>query len=208
MSITRTAARTRRSLKCVDDIAKSTVQSKATTILNLEHVTIRPFSAETVVNRFDCRVAPINNFLKNKAKKADRRNEYKVFCAHINHSNNAIGYYALQVGSESVDDLPNQNKNNYIKTYIAFPAISLSFLGVTSEFQRLGLGSYLLMDAFTKVVTIAECAGFFALTLVSYDDKSTQFYNSLNFTCYSENLAQPKILYPLDDLLAVVRGGA
>lgn len=172
--------------------------------MNLERVAIRPFCAETVVNRFDCGVAPINNFLKNKAKKAERRCEHKVFCAHIDDSPNVIGYYALQVGSDSVNELPDRNKNNYLKTYVAFPAINLSFLGVASDYHRQGLGPYLLMDAFSKVAKIAECAGFYAITLVSYNDESTKFYKSLNFTVYSENLTQPKMLYPLEDLLTVV----
>lgn len=184
------------------------MQNKTLQTLNLEEVSIRPFCAETVVNRFDCGVSQINNFLRNKAKKANRRCEHKIFCAHIGASKNAIGYYALQVGSDSVSDLPDVNKNSYIKTYVAFPAVNLSFLGVHSDYHRQGLGSYLLMDAFSKVARIAECAGFYALTLVSYDEKSTAFYKSLKFAIYSENLPQPKMLYPLEDLLTVVQSGA
>ncbi|ARN80890.1 hypothetical protein DSM21852_00300 [Methylocystis bryophila] len=145
--------------------------------------------------------------MRNKAKKSERRCEHKVFCAHIGASPTAIGYYALQVGSDSVSELPDANKAGYIKTYVAFPAINLSFVGVHSEYHRQGLGSYLLMDAFSKVAKVAEFAGFYALTLVSYDEKSTEFYKSLKFAIYSENLQQPKMLYPLEDLLAVVRAG-
>jgi hypothetical protein len=172
--------------------------------LNLENVTIRPFCTETVVNRFDCGVDPINKFLRNKARRAEKRNEHKVFCAHLDGSSNAIGYYALQVGSDSVNELPDRNKDNYLKTYVAFPAVNLSFLGVASDYHRQGLGSYLLMDVFSKVGKIAECAGFYALTLVSYDEKSTAFYKSLNFSIYSEHLKQPKMLYPLEDILALI----
>jgi hypothetical protein len=38
------------------------------------------------------------------------------------------------------------------------------------------------------------------------DADSTAFYQSLNFTVYSENLRQPKMLYPLADILTLVRG--
>jgi len=62
------------------------------------------------------------------------------------------------------------------------------------------------MDVFSKVAQISEQAGFFALTLVSYDEESTAFYRSLNFTIYSENLKQPKMLYPLADILTLVQG--
>lgn len=120
-------------------------------------------------------------------------------------SNILIGYYALQVGSDSVAELPEANKDNYLKNYTAFPAIHLTFLAVDQSVQRQGLGQYLLMDAFTKVAAMSDCAGFYALTLTSLDDDSTAFYQSLNFTIYSENLKQPKMLYPLADILTLVR---
>jgi hypothetical protein len=113
----------------------------------------------------------------------------------LGNSENAIGYYALQIGSDSVAELPDANKDNYLKTYTAFPAINLNFLAVDETVQRQHLGEYLLMDVFTKVSTISDYAGFYALTLTSLDDDSTAFYKSLNFTIYSENLKQPKMLY-------------
>jgi hypothetical protein len=61
------------------------------------------------------------------------------------------------------------------------------------------------MDVFARVAAIAEHAGFFALTLTSLDDDATAFYKSLNFTVYSENLQNPKMLYPLEDILTLVQ---
>jgi len=127
---------------------------------------------------------PIDRFLKNKAKKADQRFELRTFCAHIENSSLCIGYYALQVGTDSVADLPGADKT-YLINYIAFPAVHLAYLGVHEEYRRQGLGSY-------------------ALTLQSLDDASTAFYKSLSFAIYSENLKQPKMLYPLADILILV----
>lgn len=164
-----------------------------------------------MVNRFSCGAKQIDSFLKNKAKRSNNRYEYRVFCAHIGASKNAIGYYALQIGSESVAALPDNRKDNYLKSYIvastshvAFPAVALSFLGVDSKFQRQGLGKHLLMDVFEKVARIAENAGFYALTLVSLDDKSTEFYESIGFSIYSQSIKLPKMLYPLEDILTLV----
>jgi ribosomal protein S18 acetylase RimI-like enzyme len=95
-----------------------------------------------------------------------------------------------------------------LNRYVAFPAVHLSFLGVHEAYRRQGLGQYLLMDVFSKVAAISDFAGFYALTLQSLDDESTAFYKSLNFAVYSENLQQPKMLYPLADILTLVRGGS
>jgi ribosomal protein S18 acetylase RimI-like enzyme len=182
------------------------VPEKRAARLDLTKVEILPFSGRTVYNRFECGKRPLDQFLKNKASKAVKRNEHRVFCAHLDGSPNVIGYYALQVGGDSVSDLPDANKNNYLKNYTAFPAIHLSFVAVHSDYKRQRLGEFLLMDVFSKVATISDCAGFFALTLMSLDDDSTAFYKSLNFRVYSENLKQPKMLYPVEDILSLVRG--
>lgn len=174
--------------------------------LDLTKVDIRPLSDACVVNRFSCGRRPLDSFLKNKAKKALRRNEHRVFCAHLDGSPNVIGFYALQIGTDSVADLPDTYKDNYLKTYVAFPAVQLSFLAVHEDHRRQGLGEFLLMDAFSKVAGISDFAGFYALTLISLDADSTAFYGSLNFRAYSENLKQPKMLYPLADILTLVRG--
>lgn len=170
--------------------------------LDLTKVQILPFCRETAVNQFDCGKRPINQFIKNKAKKCDRHYEHKVFCARYNESRNCIGYYALQVGSDSVSELPSAK--SYIQNYVAFPVVHLSYLGVHEPYRRQGLGEYLLMDVFSKVTEIAKYVGFYALTLQSLDDDSTAFYKSLGFVIYSENLKQPKMLYPLADILTLV----
>jgi hypothetical protein len=104
--------------------------------LDLTKVDIRPFCDSTVVNRFCCGKRPLDQFLKNKAKKASRRNELRAFCAHRENSENVLGYYALQVGADSVADLPDANKTSYLRTYAAFPAIHLSFLAVDETVKR------------------------------------------------------------------------
>lgn len=175
--------------------------------LNLTQVEIRPFTNETVTNRFSCGQTPIDRFLKNKAKQCERRLECCTFCAHIADSPVCIGYYTLQVGGDSVSELLGA-KQSYVKNYVAFPAIHLLWVGVHEEYQRQGLGQHLLMDAFSKVAEISKNVGFYALTLQSIDENSTAFYESLGFEIYSENLKQPKMLYPLQDILELVLGEA
>ncbi|ABD89907.1 hypothetical protein [Rhodopseudomonas palustris] len=85
--------------------------------------------------------------------------EHGVFCAFLEGSDNVIGYYALQLGSDSVSELSETNKDKYIRNYTAFPAVNLSFLAVDTNYQRQALGSHLLMDVFSKVTAITAHAG-------------------------------------------------
>ena len=104
--------------------------------LDLTKVHIRPYCDDTVVNRFCCGKKPLDQFLKNRAKKAIRRHEQRVFCAHLEGSEVVLGYYALQIGTDSVAELPDANKDNYLKNYVAFPAIHLSYLAVDETVRR------------------------------------------------------------------------
>jgi GNAT superfamily N-acetyltransferase len=175
-----------------------------TTEIDLEQIDVQPFHDAAVVNRFRCGRRPIDQFLKNKAKKAVRRREFRVFCAYIPRSQIVIGYYALQVGADSVDELPT-SKATYLKNYAAFPAVHLGFLGVHEDYQGQGLGKHLLMDAFSKTCVISDYAGFYALTLQSLDLASTDFYLDLGFIPYSDSADSPKMLYPIETLVSLVR---
>jgi GNAT superfamily N-acetyltransferase len=169
--------------------------------LDLTRVEIKPLSHDTAANRFCCGATPIDRFLKNKAKKAEKRHEYKTFCAHVDESQVCIGYYSLQIGTGKVAELPKEPQ-----TYLtssnqeSFPAVNLAFLGVDEQYQRQGLGRNLIMDVFSRVENIATSAGLYALTLTSYDDKSTAFYKRIGFEVYVES-RQPKMFYPIEGII-------
>lgn len=173
--------------------------------LDLSAVEIRKFSSSSIVNQFDSGRKPIDQFLKNKAKKYVRRYECMVYCAHVGSSNTVIGYYSLCVGSDAVSDLM-RNDSTYVKYRASFPSIHIHYLGVTQKYQRQGLGSFLLMDAFEKVRAIADYAGLYALTLQSLDANSTAFYRRLEFEIYTEDEEQPKMLYPIKNIISLVDG--
>ena len=119
-----------------------------------------------------------------------------MFEAVLQQNGRLVGYYALQVGNESMEALQNK-PDDYTKNYTAFPAVHLAFLGVHRDYQRCGIGSSMLTDVFEKVYRISELAGMYALTLQSLDTDSTAFYNGLGFTAYSDHPTAPKMLMPI-----------
>ncbi|MBM2290814.1 GNAT family N-acetyltransferase [Sulfitobacter pseudonitzschiae] len=172
--------------------------------VKLETVRLQPHNSKVIVNRFSCGQPSLDRFLKNRAKKAEARLEQRVTVATLEGSPNCIGYFALQLGSDTVPNLP-KDKLRHLQNHLAFPAVHLSFLAVDKPYQRQGLGRFLLMEVFERVAHISEHAGFYALTLQSVDDQSTEFYKSLGFEEYSEGGSQPKMLYPVENILALVR---
>ncbi|MEL7223996.1 MAG: GNAT family N-acetyltransferase [Cyanobacteria bacterium J06576_12] len=172
--------------------------------LDLLAVEIVPLDGTISVNSFDCGAPPLNKFLKNRAKKVTRRFESSVFCAVIGTQKRCIGYYALQVGSDTLPPGNKRKRQDFSKEYIAFPAITLQWLAVDERVQGQGLGKYLLMNIFERLAEIAKQVGFYALTLQSYDERSTRFYRGLDFEEYSEGGTHPKMLYPLQRIIKLV----
>lgn len=172
--------------------------------LDLADISVVPLTNAIVVNRFDCGAAPLNKFLKNHAAKMGKRFEIRVFAAVLDGSPNCVGYYALQIGSDTIPETFKAGHKGYISNYAAFPAVNLGYLAVDKAHQRRGLGRFLIQDVFEKVAAISENVGFYALTLQSYDEASTAFYQRLNFEEYSEGGGQPKMLYPLVNILKLL----
>lgn len=172
--------------------------------LDLTKVVIQPFNKSVVLNRFKCGATPLDRFLANKAKGSVKRFEFKVNVATLEGSANCIGYYALQLGSDTIPDDFKQKQRDYIRHYTSFPAVHLSYLAVHEQWQGQGLGRHLLQDVFERVAAIADEVGFYALTLQSYSADSTAFYKRLGFEEYSEGAGQPKMLYPLVNILKLL----
>ncbi|UYV37781.1 GNAT family N-acetyltransferase [Rhodobacteraceae bacterium D3-12] len=179
-------------------------QKPPKTAIDLSQVELQPYDSQKFTyNRFSCGKTALDRFIKSKAKKETRRLEQKVFVATLSGSSNCIGYFALQLGSDSVPNLP-KDELRYLQNRVAFPAVHMSYLGVDSRYQGQGLGRHLLMDVFEKTAQISKFAGFHALTLESIDADSTAFYSKIGFTIYSSGGAQPKMLYPIQNILKLV----
>jgi GNAT superfamily N-acetyltransferase len=172
--------------------------------LDLADISVVPLTNAIVVNNFDCGAAPLNKFLKNRAAKMGKRFEMCAFAAVLDGSPNCVGFYALQIGSDTIPETFKKNRQDYIANYAAFPAVHLSYFAVHKDYQRKKLGRFLFMDLLEKVAAVSENVGFYALTLQSFDAKSTAFYKALEFEEYSEGCGQPKMLYPLVNILKLL----
>ncbi|MEX0759649.1 MAG: GNAT family N-acetyltransferase [Tistlia sp.] len=166
-------------------------------------VEIVPFDGQRPRNTFSCGRRPIDAWYKNHAKKCVKRAEYCVFEALVPQAPRPVGYYALQIGNESMSALENK-PDDFTKNYTAFPAVHLAYLGVDEKFQGRGIGTAFLSDVFESVYKISQMAGLYALTLQSLDEDSTRFYRKLGFTPYSDHPTSPKMLIPLRIIIQLV----
>lgn len=132
---------------------------------------------------FDCGVSELNAFLKQHANQNQLRNVSKTYVAVVAVSSDDIkkiyGYYTLSAGHISFDLLPESEKSKIPKYPV--PIARIGRLAVDKNHQGQGIGGFLLHDAFTTVLNIAEKMGVFAIVVDAKNDEAKAFYKNYGF---------------------------
>ncbi|THB66336.1 MAG: GNAT family N-acetyltransferase [Gammaproteobacteria bacterium] len=116
-------------------------------------ITIEEISKNHDRKQFDCRVAELNNFLKQQARQKTSKNISKTYVACKKDSPHLIiGFYTLT--GYSVITPPNH------KHYKNYPhplnAVKLARIAVDHTAQDSGIGEKLLIDAICKTVLVSN----------------------------------------------------
>lgn len=159
----------------------------------LRQIDVRPFGRNETLNRFTCGEQGIDRWLKNHARKHSDREECRVFLAFLDGEAFPVGYYALKVSDEKTNVF-SETPDDYTKNLVSFGVVNLSFLGVHLDYQKQGIGRFLLADAIYRCYEILTHAGYYAFTLQSINSGSTAFYKKLNFVPYAGTSEKPKMM--------------
>jgi len=133
---------------------------------------------------FDCGVEELNVFLKQHANQNQIKNISKTYIAVVavsaDEHKEIYGYYTLSAGHIQCDQLPENIKSKLPKYPI--PIGRIGRLAVDKKYKGKGVGSFLLHDALTKVLHIAEKMGIFAVVVDAKNDDAKSFYKNYGFT--------------------------
>lgn len=132
-------------------------------------------------NSFDCGVPALNVFLKQHANQNQAKNLSKTYVAVPAPQKAEIyGYYTLSAGQIYLEELPDAAKLKLPKYPI--PIARLARLAVAQSFQGRGIGGFLLYDALSRVLSIADKLGIFAVVVDAKDESAKKFYQQYGFT--------------------------
>ncbi|HYD89534.1 MAG TPA: GNAT family N-acetyltransferase [Vitreimonas sp.] len=126
---------------------------------------------------FSCGRAQIDDWLKNRAKKALESDTARTYVV-CRGPKRVIGYYALAAGAvarESASGALSRNAPDPI------PVIILARLGVDAGEQGQGIGRDLLADAMRRSLQAARIIGARALLIHALDADAARFYEGLGF---------------------------
>lgn len=134
-------------------------------------------------NSFDCGVNELNTFLKQHANQNQSKNISKTYVAVVAVSSDNIrkiyGYYTLSAGHICCDQLPESIKSKLPKYPV--PIARIGRLAVDKNHKGQGIGGFLLHDAFTNVLSIADKMGVFAVIVDAKNDNAKAFYQNYGF---------------------------
>jgi predicted N-acetyltransferase YhbS len=136
----------------------------------------RPIREADELATFDCGEPSLDDYLCCRALANHVQGASRCFVTC--RERRVVGYYALASGSVEHAHAPGRVRRNMPDPV---PVILLSRLAVDIKEQGNGLGKYLLRDAITRCVGVAEQVGVRAMLVHALHDGARAFYAQFDF---------------------------
>lgn len=168
-------------------------------------IQIEPLGAQHDRGVFRCGVNFIDNFLQKKSIETHDLFKARVYVATINGGQQVAGFYTLSLTALQPTDTSPEDAQAKFRTW-AIPLVYLGQIGVHEDYQRkCGIGSALMVHAFSQTVEIANMAGCFGLMLDAIDEERSQWYQRLGFQAFdTEADGRIKMICPLGTIRAAL----
>lgn len=132
-------------------------------------------------DEFDCGHETLNTYLKTYASQDHKRGLARVFVL-VDQQNVIQGYYTLSAGDISFEHLPPKISKKIPKYPI--PVALIGRLAVNGTSQKQGLGRYLLIDAFKRILEVNKQLAIFAVIVDAKDEAAKRFYENHDFLAF------------------------
>lgn len=140
-------------------------------------VSIKEIRSKTVLKKFDCCTEVLNSFLVRYALKNDELGIGRTFIA-LDDNDQISGYFTLATAQVAYKEIPEDYKVKLPKYPI--PALRIARLAVSKDLQGKGIGKWLLAQAFTKIIQVADVTGLYFI-IVDAKETSKSFYEHYGF---------------------------
>jgi GNAT superfamily N-acetyltransferase len=140
---------------------------------------IEPLSRRHDRSAFDCGVAELDAYLKQRAGQDVRRRIARVFVCTEDGSDMVVGFYTLSALSIDVSSLPEIHARRLPRH--ALPAALLGRLAVGRPAQGEELGRLLLADAVQRTLAASEQVAIHALVVDAKNESARRFYQDFGF---------------------------
>lgn len=155
---------------------------------------VEPLTRRHQREGFDCGEPALNEYLARQALQDMGRGVSRVFVARPSSGQNVLGYYTLSAASFRKHDLPSEQARRL--PHYPVPAAILGRLAIDQSTQGQGLGKYLLIDAFHRVLQASETLAVYAIVVDAKNDKARAFYKRYGFIGFPQTPS--RLFIPLE----------
>ncbi|WP_240621460.1 GNAT family N-acetyltransferase [Caulobacter zeae] len=154
-----------------------------------------PLSVDHDLSVFDCGVAVLNDWLKQRAAK----NESRFSRTYVVHeSGQVVGYYCISAGAVERAVAPGKVRRNAPNS---IPVSIIGRLAVSRSHAGRGLGADLLGDALRRIALASQSIGIGAVMVQAKDEAARRFY--LRCAEFEEYPEESRTLYlPIETVVA------
>lgn len=139
----------------------------------------QPLGNEHRINGFGCGVGSLDIWLVKHARAAAGAGSARTYVVVDAEQDRVVGYHALSLASIEQADATDRGRKGMPKHPI--PAMLLARLAVDREVQGKGIGAFLLRDAMSRALSVAEQAGMRLLLVHALNEKARAFYEHFGF---------------------------
>jgi GNAT superfamily N-acetyltransferase len=139
----------------------------------------QPLDNEHRINGFDSGVGSLDIWPVKHARAALGAGTARTYVVVDSEQERVVGYHALSVASIEHDEATERARKGMPRYQV--PAVLLARLAVDKSVQGEGLGAFLLRDAMTRAVSVAELAGIRILLVHALNDDARSFYEHFGF---------------------------
>ncbi len=139
----------------------------------------QPLENEHRINGFESGVGSLDIWLVKHARAAVGAGSARTYVVIDSEQDRVVGYHALSVASIEHREATNRARKGMPRNPI--PAMLLARLAVDKTVQGKGVGAFLLKDAMSRALSVAEQAGIRLLLVHAVNDEARSFYEHFDF---------------------------
>lgn len=139
----------------------------------------QPLGSEHRISGFDCGVGSLDIWLVKHARAAAGAGSARTYVVVDAEQDRVVGYHALSLASIERADATERGRKGMSQHPI--PAMLLARLAVDKAAQGRGVGAFLLRDAMSRALSVAEQAGMRLLLVHALNDEARAFYEHFGF---------------------------
>lgn len=164
----------------------------------------QPLDSEHRLNGFDCGVGSLNTWLVRHARAAAGAGSARTYVVLDTEQERVVGYHALAVASVGHNEVTERAQKGMPKHPI--PAMLLARLAVDKTVQNKGIGAFLLKDAMSRTLAVAEQVGMRLMLVHALNDEARAFYEHFGFEASSTDPKNLQVL--IKDVRLALTGSA